>query len=207
VIRRLLALLLLVAPASAETLPALFDVTGVASDDVLNIRAYPSAGASQIGQLAHDTRGVEVVALNRDATWGQVNTWEWAGWVNMRYLTRQPGPDWTALASPLKCHGTEPFWSLAYDPSGPRLTLEQMDSPAPLHLHPEGRIPTQGRPGQIGIRLAGPAQEGFATLTAQDCTDGMSDRRFGLAVALFLSPAPDGAAQSLGLSGCCSLER
>ncbi|MEO1155590.1 MAG: SH3 domain-containing protein, partial [Pseudomonadota bacterium] len=46
---------------AAQGYPALFDVTGVASDDVLNIRSAPSATAEIIGTLAHNETGVEVV--------------------------------------------------------------------------------------------------------------------------------------------------
>ena len=62
---RALALLLALAlpsGAAAKGLPALHDVTGVAADDVLNVRARPDASAPVLGALTPDATGVEVVA-------------------------------------------------------------------------------------------------------------------------------------------------
>lgn len=197
-IAALLLVLCLAFPAAADTLPALYRVTGVAADDVLNIRAAPDAAASQIGQLQPGSTGVEVVALSRDGRWGQVNTWEWAGWVAMRYLEREPGPDWTAMQSPMRCHGTEPFWSMRVDAPARRLTIEPMEGP-PQPLRIEAAIPVSGRDGVLGWRIAGPEGPGFATIQAQACSDGMSDRLLGLSITLFPFGGP-------GLSGCCTLQ-
>ena len=50
-IRILFALLLTVSAATAQTLPALHDVTGVAADDVLNVREAPRGTASRLGGI------------------------------------------------------------------------------------------------------------------------------------------------------------
>lgn len=200
-IRILLLSLCLCGSAAAETLPALFSVTGVAQDDVLNIRAAPDAGASQIGQLDPDATGVEVVALSRDGRWGQVNTWEWAGWVSMRYLVREPGPDWTAMQTPLKCHGTEPFWSMNVDPLRRTVSFELMGETR-QSLRIDQTAPVSGRSGMVGWRVEGAATDGFASLQTQSCSDGMSDRLLGIAIAVFLS----GADGMTGYSGCCTLQ-
>ena len=63
--------------ALAEVYPALHDVTGVASDDVLNIRESPDAGSAIVGSLAPDATGVEVVAVT--GGWAVVNTSEASG--------------------------------------------------------------------------------------------------------------------------------
>jgi hypothetical protein len=128
--RRLLAALLLLAtPAAAQdALPILADVTGVAADDVLNVRAAPNAGAEIVGTLAPDMRGVEVAGLDPSGGWGLVNSGERAGWAAMRFLA--PRADvWRAGALPegLTCFGTEPFWSLR--PGGGRLVLATPEGP------------------------------------------------------------------------------
>ena len=41
----------------------MFDVTGVAANDVLNIRAAPDASAEIIGTLSPNARDIEVVLL------------------------------------------------------------------------------------------------------------------------------------------------
>jgi hypothetical protein len=77
--------------AGEASLPALFDVTGVASGDVLNLRAEPSAQATIIGSFPADATGIEVIATDSSGRWGQVNAVERAGWASLAYLARQPG--------------------------------------------------------------------------------------------------------------------
>ncbi|THD85401.1 SH3 domain-containing protein [Aliigemmobacter aestuarii] len=193
--------------AGAEALPALFSVKGVAANDVLNVRAAPSAEGDLLGSLPPGATGVEVVALNPEGTWGRVNIGETAGWVSMRFLAREPGPDWISLDVPMSCYGTEPFWSLDYAPDRRNMMLRQMADENDLGLWINWHIATSGRNGQIGWNLSGPARQGFATLTAERCTDGMSDREMGLSISLFLNPDQESAAEPIGLSGCCTLSR
>lgn len=210
-IRALLTILMLSAlPAQAqtapETLPALYRVSGVPADDVLNLRDAPDAGAAQQGSLPPDATGVEVVALSQDGKWARVNLGEGAGWVARRFLTREAGPDWLSLDRPMTCFGTEPFWSLAYDPARRNMTLAQMgDENGPLGLWIDWHLTSASRPGQIGWKIDGPARSGFATLTAEACGDGMSDRAYGISVSFFLNPAQESGAAPLALAGCCSL--
>ena len=42
-----------------------FEVTGVASNDVLNIREEPSGSSAKLGFLEHDDKVVEITALSR----------------------------------------------------------------------------------------------------------------------------------------------
>jgi uncharacterized membrane protein len=206
-IRRLAAVLAVcAAPGLAQDLPALHDVTGVAANDQLNIRAEPSASASLLGSFPPGTDGVEVTALSADGRWGRVNLEERTGWVAMRFMARQPGPDWPALAQPLACFGTEPFWSLTFNPSEGTAAFNRMGE-AQLGLWVNWAAPVSGPRGQVGLAIEGPARTGFLTLTGQDCSDGMSDRAFGVGVALFLNGTGSSTAEAEGWSGCCSLER
>ena len=67
-------------------------VVGVASDDVLNIRAAPSATSAVIGELAPTEFGVtstgEAVAVS-GSTWWQIKSDRTCGWVNARFLAAQ----------------------------------------------------------------------------------------------------------------------
>ena len=204
-IRILICLLLAALPAAAETLPALHAVTGVAANDVLNIRANTDFDAPVIGTLAPDAKGIEVTGISSDGKWGRVNAGEQAGWVALRFLARQPGPDWISLDVPMTCYGTEPFWSLAYAPDRRNMMLTQMGEDSDLGLWINWHIETRGRSGQIGWNLSGPARQGFATLTTESCNDGMSDREMGLSITLYLNPDPESAATPIGLGGCCTL--
>jgi uncharacterized membrane protein len=193
--RVLILFLALALPLRAEEFPAAYAVTGVASNDVLNVRARPDAGSAIIGSLAPDATGVEVLAVT--GNWALVNSGEGAGYASLRYLEREPGPGWSALQSPLTCLGTEPFWSLEIDPEAGTtryLTPEDQSPPAePITaLWP---AEPWARSAAVGL------SDGVAVLTGAECSDGMSDRAFGIAVDLFRS-GPEGASRA---SGCCRL--
>lgn len=181
-------------PLHADVLPAFHDVTGVASDDVLNIRERPDATAPIIGTLDPQTTGVEVVAVTGD--WAMVNTPDASGYAAIRFLTRQDGPDWNTLERPLHCLGTEPFWSLAIAPANRTAWLstpEELD-PEPMAI---GTI-WPALPWSSSAAFAVP--DGFVALSPAACSDGMSDRSYAIAVDIFLH----GAGGSR-LSGCCTL--
>ncbi|MCC5984291.1 MAG: SH3 domain-containing protein [Rhodobacteraceae bacterium] len=186
---------LLTAPASADPLPQLFDVTGVAADDVLNVRTEPTAQAPAIGGLAPDLRGVEVTALDARGTWGRINWSEGTGWVFMRYMAaRGVHIDNYNLPVGLRCFGTEPFWSLTHDDGV--LLYESMGADQErfaLEI-------AQDTMGHDDLRRMIRAEGGaVAYVHPQECSDGMSDRLYGLAVAWMPGPAAP------LLSGCCSL--
>lgn len=192
---RMLCLALVLAPAavSAQDFPALFDVTGVAGGDVLNIREQASARSPVIETLPPDTRGVEVVAQVGD--WGAVNTGERVGYVSMTYLHRAAGPAWQSLDLPLGCSGTEPFWGLTWSPQSSEVNLSLPDAGT-------RSLPVTARWPQLpGSHLVGlGAAEGTVVLRATECSDGMSDHRYGLSADLFLS-----GEKPVHYTGCCSL--
>ncbi|WP_145953393.1 peptide-binding protein [Oceaniglobus indicus] len=96
----------------AQGLPALHDVVGVAENDTPNLRAEPDWKAPLVATLPFDARDIEVVAENADGTWGRINMGEGTAWAALRFLGRQPGQDDRDFPDPLRCFGTEPFWSL-----------------------------------------------------------------------------------------------
>ncbi|MFT3974827.1 MAG: SH3 domain-containing protein [Amaricoccus sp.] len=190
--------LLLLALPGAGPLPSRFDVVGVAGDSALNVRAEPNASAPVVATLAPDARGVEVVALDASGRWGRVNAGEGSGWSAIRYLQEQPGV-WPAGALPagMRCFGTEPFWSLV--PEGTTARLETPDGSESFALTTLDR----GHPADLNraLLLKGNGGESTVTITPQACSDGMSDRLFGLE-ALMVRNGPNG---SQLLSGCCSV--
>ena len=198
-----LVLLLLwpgVASATQEyILPTLFDVTGVRADDVLNIRAAPSAEAPIIGAFAPDARDIEVVAHDTSGRWAQVNTDGESGWVALRYLAYQVGVwDDGRLPPTLQCLGTEPFWSLA--PEGRRLVLATPEGDTSFALDSVlstgvFRGPTRALVGSREDRRI------VAAITPAQCSDGMSSRAYGLGATIVLDE-PHGDRM---LSGCCSI--
>jgi uncharacterized membrane protein len=199
-VKRLLFLLAMAGPAGADVLPAFYSVTGVGGNDVLNVRAAPDAAADLLATLPPDGTGIEVVGLSPEGTWAQVNAGETAGWVALRFLAREPGPDWTALQRPLGCYGTEPFWSLRIDPAAAIATFETpVEDARPMRI--DWATTVAGGPPAAGFMLDDAGAPGFATITTGLCSDGMSDRMMGLSSTLFF--AAEGGLT--GYSGCCRL--
>jgi len=115
--------------ACAEiALPAIYQVTGISSDDALNVRSGPSTGYPAIGGLQNGAQ-VEVTADTGEG-WARILHGEGNGWVAMRYL--QPLPA-SAMPDTLFCGGTEPFWSLTLEPDGSMVFTEagQQSQPIP----------------------------------------------------------------------------
>ena len=189
------------AAALADPVPQLHDVTGVASNDVLNIRAEPTARAPIIGALAPNARGIEVTALNANRTWGRINTGEGSGWVSMRYMAaRGVHIDNYNLPVGMRCFGTEPYWSLRHE-NGTIIyaPFDSPDTPAQqweLVIAQDTGIADDFR---RMIRAQGSAGMLTAFVYPGQCSDGMSDRLYGLSLALM----PGNSAPLL--SGCCSL--
>ena len=184
--------------AARDLLPRPYSVSGVAADDRLNIRAAPDASSAIVGSLAPDETGVEVVATQ--AGWGRVNSGETSGWVAMRFLSPEPAPVSGELPGRLACYGTEPFWSLQWAKGTLRFsTPEDMEGP---DLELQHVLSSMTLPPPHWVLVArGAAEDLTAVVEPRQCSDGMSDRLFGLAVTL----VRDGGDEASALSGCCSI--
>ena len=189
---------LLAFPAMAQTFPSYADVTGVAPDDVLNLRDGPSATARIIGSLPPDATGVEITGASEDGRWLRLNTSEWLGWASARYLTLQPMPAWWSEAVPLGCSGVEPSWSLTYAPGALRFDINGEAQDLRIDW---GGATAGGTAQALGWKLSDARSEGFALLTGRDCSDGMSERVEAIRIDLFLR-GPEGETR---LTGCCGL--
>lgn len=208
-IRALVAWLLLATPlwATQDGWPALYDVTGVAADDVLNIRSEPGAAGDVIGALSHDAVNVEVIRDNDGrGTWGLVNINEGTGWVSLNFMARQPGQLAGSMPEIRQCFGTEPFWSLIRD--GAQIAFEAPEPP-----RREGVISGLYRSKSRVDRFAYsgsffPAEDGIVdfvlNLRTEACSDGMSDRDYGITLDMFLSGSSTPGTNGLS-SGCCSI--
>ncbi|WP_165759857.1 SH3 domain-containing protein [Falsiruegeria litorea] len=174
-------------------MPQLHDVTGVAADDVLNVRASASASSEKISELAHNATNVEVVDRSPDGKWGLVNSGEASGWVSFRFLAPQAENPDVPIARKLSCSGTEPFWTLEVEQGAQArfdgLGLQAMSMTADVMQQARGRIDRFSL--TVGL-------SGVAMVRVQQCSDGMSDRAYGLDVDYLHQ---DGALYS----GCCSL--
>jgi uncharacterized membrane protein len=196
-----LALLLHAGAAAADpVLPSLYHVTGVGATSVLNVRAGPGTGSPVVGTLAPDAKGVEVVAVDPTGRWGQHNLGEGAGWSSLHFLAEEAGV-WTPTKLPqsLSCFGTEPFWSIRRHET--TVVLETPEGARTLGL--AAALDT-GIAGDVrrAVELADGITRATVTITPGSCSDGMSDRVFGLEAMVVI--AEGGGAPRL-LTGCCSV--
>ena len=203
-LRILLAGLALAVPAAAmadDYLPNLFDVTVVEAWDTLNVRAAPDGQAKVIGTIPATSKGVELLARDPSGKWGKVNLGESTGWVALRFLKAQPSA-WKPAALPLtlQCSGTEPFWSVKTVDKG--LVFSTPDQPErKLSLRKVMDRGIEGNPTR-GVIAADDKGRLTAVMQPEQCSDGMSDRSYALAVTVIL----DGQEQaSQMLTGCCSI--
>ena len=194
----LFALLFLSQPLVADelplTAPALYDVTGVAAGDVLNVRALPNAEADIIGELPPSAEAIEVIAWSRKSEWALVNAGDAAGWVSARFLEPADASSgaW-GLPSGFRCFGTEPFWTILPTPTGFAITTpDTQDQPEVIS------VTDYGPPDEVdpGLFFRGSTTDGqiLAEALPGRCSDGMSDRLYGLHYV-----------DSTGRRGCCTL--
>lgn len=185
--------------AAAQPLPNTHSVTGVAADDVLNIRAQPDARAPILGTLPPFAIGVEVIALSEDGRWGMVGLPEGNGWVNLRFLAPDPPPPAGALPRPMVCLGTEPFWSLTFGIRGTDYIDPELARPEPLEVLDEAG----DRQGWYAHLKQAARGEHRIIIRPEMCSDGMSDRLYGYAALRFFA-GPDGVQVE---RGCCTRDR
>ncbi|MBS0125879.1 SH3 domain-containing protein [Thetidibacter halocola] len=193
-IRAAVLWLVLSGAAMAQGFPTLHDVSGVSAGDVLNVRDAPSVSGTIIGALAPDATDIEVV--ERQGNWGRLNSGEGSGWASLTYMAQQPGAGTPPV--PRRCFGTEPFWTLTLGEAASR--LDRLGE-AEIPYGPPTILPASGRLDRAGLLLDG-AGTLDAVYAAGICSDGMSDRLFGIGIDLILRLEGQGP---VVLSGCCTL--
>lgn len=190
--------------AAAQDYPALHGVSGVAADDVLNIRRAPDPGSEIIGSFQPDEAGIEVMFTDPSGRWARVNAGERAGWTSLGFLTREDSLAWHDMYRPVQCFGTEPFWSLELTGRAPSPFLllgEEMTTLTPIWESP---VFGHGTPDSVVFRHSSAFSQTVTVLRAEACNDGMSDREYGLGVTI-LSEGPDTFLPDPLLRGCCTL--
>jgi uncharacterized membrane protein len=204
----LAALFLALCPAPAH---AQYDyaVTGVAADDVLNIRRHV-AEAGQVGDAeivgtippgATGVAGTGRTATVGDSLWREVTFGGITGWVAARYLRSVDGE--AAVPTDLACSGTEPFWSMAFRAGA--AVRQDPDAATELAYATSPPRKARGRSHVWSVDLdrSGLPAGGTAVFVRTDtCSDGMSDVTYPIEFVLSES-GEDGVV----LSGCCHLAR
>jgi len=168
---------------------ATVNVSGVASNDTLALRAQPDAKSAKVGQLPPNATGVAVVAVDtKGVDWVKVQKGNQSGWVNAKFLQYE-------TTSPVKmtCSGTEPFWGMnvgygfavfEFDGKKTKLALDEPETPG---ARPNIWLSTvHGKPGQF-LLATRPDRE--------KCSDGMSDNVYPYTMLV--------RAGGVFMEGCC----
>ncbi len=171
-----------------------YEVTGVAINDVLNLREEPDAGAALVGALSPVASGIEVE--RRTEQWAFVRFGQQAGWASLRYLQPARSYEGETPPSPLDCAGTEPFWS--FEITGERATFRTPEGSADvaaIAAVEAGRNSTL-----VWLVLLADSPISSAIIEAgQACSDGMSDEIYPLRINV---ESRDGTL----FSGCCKAD-
>jgi hypothetical protein len=175
--------------------PLRLSVTGVARNDVLNLRAQPDARSPSVGSLPSDATDIDVVAQpTQSLDWIMVQKGRARGWANARFLSYGHRLEGT-LPLRLRCAGTEPFWGVevGYGRADANLAFDQRRARLALATP----IPAAARPRLWLLPSANPRDPAsFLLVERRVCSDGMSERDYPFTVAVRLGDTV--------LSGCCN---
>jgi uncharacterized membrane protein len=102
----------------------------------------------------------------------------------------------------LYCSGTEPFWNVQIGPAQ-NLQFDLMGEPSRA-LAQENHLGAAGRSDKYAAVWGSSDSRIVGVMTRTSCSDGMSDREFGIAVDFLLFGAVGSGSM---VSGCCALSR
>lgn len=187
IVLTLIGLLMLLVLSTISASAATYEVTGVSLDDVLNVRLAPRSSAPKVGSYGPRDSGIKI--FERRGNWaltGRVNRNVPDGWVNARFLKLTAAAGRFRL--PLKCIGTEPFWSLTIQ-TPRRAVYDDPETPGRSY-----RVRDFESSGPDATMRLVPG--GSVVIAADRCSDGMSDNIFPYTTRVRL---PGGRQ----LRGCC----
>ncbi len=168
----------------------------------MTIHQLPDRNSDPIGYLPLDGRDIEVVAETEDSTWGQVNTPERSGWVEMRFL-KLTDPVWDRETAPefLSCVGQGPDWWLQISGSALELSMgAELDHGMTIS---EITLPSGDARSSRVIRAENPSNSATVSISEGQCALHSGGQIYGLSTNVLLETD---AGETL-VTGCCSLAR
>ncbi|WP_428545583.1 SH3 domain-containing protein [Profundibacter sp.] len=183
-------------PQGNVVLPAVFSVINVAANDVLWVRNAPDEAAAPVTNLQPNAAVTVLEFINNG--WAKVTIGQNIGYVKASYLTQGGGVTTSSgMQLGLNCNGAEPFWNLQIATDWTMTYSAMGGSPQVSSLQLANPSPSGPYPFQLsdGGQLNG-------TLSAQICSDGMSDITYPWKI--LLNAPMSGSMQAL--NGCCTLQ-
>lgn len=179
-------------------LPAIFHVNGVASGDVLNIRAKPQPGSKILHMVAN---GIPLAVLGMATNdWAKVQIGKTEGFAHIRYLRRGGGTTNNyGFQLGLNCIGTEPFWNMQFNTNQTVVYSIAGQTAAPVPLQStsfSANSPT-------GYPYSFVAQPYSGQVNMEICSDGMSDNTYPMSITI---NAVSETGAPMIVNGCCRLQ-
>lgn len=171
------------------------DVTNVNAGDTLSVRSQPDAKSEMLGELRYNQVGIKVTekAPRGDSSnWIPIQSGSLAGWVNLHYVKPTK---LASFAEPLKCLGTEPFWSL--DSSNGQTAFSSMGDKASTYAIVNISQSQNQTNAWLFHFTDGANQRRIVLKKTGQCSDNMSDRLYDYELGFEL---PEGRY----LTGCCN---
>lgn len=189
-----------------------YAVTGVESNDTLNIRQKATARSAIITRLPYDAIGIrrlEGEAMISGNIWWRVKWANKQGWVNQRYLmpmatqntstgsTTSVAPKKMKTPTTLHCGGNEPFWGMKISKN--HLNYSPMEGQK-LNLPVVFNKTSANNTSIAAIYAKQGNQKILAMLQkVSACSDGMSDIDYPYAITAMIN-------QQQFYSGCCHVK-
>lgn len=174
-------------------------VTRVADDDVLNMRAEPTAKAAVVYSIPYDA--TNLLRLDIRKGWVKVHYSGHNGWIYDKYVKESaPVSALNVFGGELFCVGTEPHWNLETQKQIVRLS--ELDDDTSLLISSNFRN-SVNRTDTWLVSLSTPERERLlnqAIIQKQVCSDGMSEEDYPYTIQLLTTY------HTKLMSGCCKLK-
>lgn len=189
--------------AQGISFPQYFEVSGIASNDSLNVRSGPTIRHRVVGNLKPDSGTLEILEISDDNKWGRILWADSNGWVSADYL-REVSPTKlknTMVPVGLHCSGTEPYWDFAIN-SQADVTFKELFTDSIENSIIESVAESDNNLNFPTALLASSDKVKLTVmLNTRQCNDGLTERAYGWEIDILVT---HDAKQRL-LSGCCSM--
>lgn len=183
--------------AGDPILNSYFKVANLDEGDHLNVRAEPSAAATDIGDIESGSQPWEILELDSTGEWGKILWHERSGWIALRYMEQiqvefiEP----TKIPVGLTCLGSEPFWTIEFK-SPQSILMSTQEGTQAMSIVSARRSENSGQfPAAVNFR--NDSSSTFTVIRREECSDGMSESPHTWSVDVIIQP------RFKLLSGCC----
>ncbi len=183
-------------------------VTGVSSDDILNVRNEATSKSDVVGVLAFDANNIVLTGKHIQqgkSLWVEIKHKDITAWVIKQYLAEQgrsiQNSSTSGIAN-LTCNGSEPDWFLKLDVHKKIIEFESLSFAKQTFL-PQAIKASKNNTNQWFVTadaVQGKEKLNISLIETHQCSDDMSD--FVYRYSMLINTVSHGA-----YSGCCNREK